>query len=311
MSALARLQPTAAALAARSTAALGSARRLSPQLAAPLNSRRRPAATGLALPRHCLEGTADVARWPTWGAGRCRAFAQQAAGGEAEAKAKAEEAKGEDGKAEESKAEAVPEDVKAADASGDAAAAGEEKKPELSEVEQLAAELSDVQEKVKTKKHELLLALADFENSKKKYLRERQVRQRNAIVNFARKMVETYDEFEASELAKRAAEGEEHTEACLALREGVHLTRDLYKAGLERFDVASFAPEPGEHFKESRHEDVAAAGGDVHKGTVAEVIKPGWELSAAGGGAAGAPLAAAVLRRARVRVAALGEAASA
>ncbi|CAK0843601.1 unnamed protein product, partial [Prorocentrum cordatum] len=115
----------------------------------------------------------------------------------------------------------------------------------------LKRELAELQEEVKAKKHDLLMTLADFENNKKRFPQERETRKRTATVGFARQMVDTYSTFEDTLLV---AHNEQSSEAGQALLEGVVLTRDLYRATLEKFDLKPLSVEPGEPFVAARHE---------------------------------------------------------
>eukprot|EP00927_Polykrikos_kofoidii_P073716 TRINITY_DN69734_c0_g1_i1.p1 TRINITY_DN69734_c0_g1~~TRINITY_DN69734_c0_g1_i1.p1 ORF type:complete len:319 (+),score=73.05 TRINITY_DN69734_c0_g1_i1:63-1019(+) len=172
-------------------------------------------------------------------------------------------------------------------------AAKEEK--ELSEVEKLQKILEELEEKKKAKRTELLLALADFENHKKKYMRERLARRRNATINFARKMVEVYGEFQDAFTQK----SEDVHESCEALLEGIVLTKDVYKAALDRYDVVPIVPELGTEIIAARHENAGAVVSSEHPpDTIAEVVREGWTLAASG-----AATHDAVLQKARVKVA--------
>lgn len=119
------------------------------------------------------------------------------------------------------------------------------------------------------KKHDLLLTLADFENNKKRFLKERESRQRTATVGFARQVVETYSAFE--ELL--AAHSEQSSEAGQSLLEGVVLTHDLYRATLAKFDLKPLTAEPGEPFVAARHE---CASDDKPPSAVIEMVQAGW-----------------------------------
>eukprot|EP00928_Gymnodinium_smaydae_P059565 TRINITY_DN4292_c0_g1_i1.p1 TRINITY_DN4292_c0_g1~~TRINITY_DN4292_c0_g1_i1.p1 ORF type:complete len:292 (+),score=100.79 TRINITY_DN4292_c0_g1_i1:261-1136(+) len=218
------------------------------------------------------------------------AAAAEEAAGKAEAKGDGENSAGAEEKADKEKAAAAEEAEASAKAEEGAA-----KEPELTEAEKVEKALAEAQESLKAKKHELLLTLADFENSRKKFLKEREVRRRNASVTFARKMVEVYGELE--ELTGKRPE--EMTPACEALFDGVVMTKDVYKAALDRGNVSSIVPEPGQPFVASLHEDAGTIpSGEAPAGSVAEVVLPGFQLPASGGSAA------VVLRRAKVRLAA-------
>lgn len=165
-----------------------------------------------------------------------------------------------------------------------------EETPAENELTVLKKEADAVTEKLKTKKHELLLALADFENNKKRFVKERESRRRTATTKFARKVVDVYVEFDS--VTTSTASAGNLSEQCQALCEGVVMTRDVFKSTLERFDVLSFTPEVGQAICNDRH-DIVGEGGQRSGATqVAEVSLPGWELT-------GKPPV--VLRRAQVK----------
>lgn len=156
----------------------------------------------------------------------------------------------------------------------------------LSEQEVLERDLAELQDKVRAKKHELLMSLADFENNKKRFAKEREARRRRALVNFATKMTEVYSEFDA--FAKPSSSG-----ACKGLHEGVALTRDLYKASLEKFGAKALEAEIGEPLMPTRHESVGTVdNSELPENSVAELVRPGWLFEPD-----------TVLRKAEVRVA--------
>jgi len=222
-----------------------------------------------------------------------RGFAQQAAGTEAEqepgtsSKAEAEDTgesttkeAGEKDASEASEAEAKTEagsDEAAKDAGEEPAAEAEEK--ELSPIERLQQDLEDFQEKSRGKKKELLLGLADFQNTQKKFNKERESRRRTASTNFARRMVDVYREFEAMPELQATSEKEEGS-ACAALQEGVSLTRDLFAVALEKGNVERIPVELGTPVVNARHEVVGSAPGDgsLPESSIAEVSEDGWIL---------------------------------
>jgi len=169
-----------------------------------------------------------------------------------------------------------------------------------SPLELLEKELAEAQEKITKERHELLLALAEFENNKKRNQTECQRRRRAASVNFATKMVEVYGKFD--ELTHSEDKAEDVTESCKALLEGVVLTRDLYKATLDKFDVEQLQVQLGEPFNQTRHDKLGSVeDASVAADSVAEVVRPGWVLEAK----SAKPV---VLRKAEVKVAAHGPA---
>jgi len=140
--------------------------------------------------------------------------------------------------------------------------------------EKLEKELQKAEEEVKKQKSELLLSLADFENNKKKYQNERLTRRRNAMVNFANRMVDVYEEIE--EISSFEPK-EELSASSQALQEGVTLTRDLYRTTLEKFEIEQLVPELGQPVVVARHESVGSVvNGDLAADSIGEVVRPGW-----------------------------------
>lgn len=158
----------------------------------------------------------------------------------------------------------------------EAKAEAEAKEEELTPVERLQRDLDDFTERSRGKKKDLLLALADFENTKKKYTKEREGRRRIASTNFARRMVEVYKEFEEVSAFKISTEGKEEGSPIAALQEGVSLTRDLFGQALEKSNVERLPVELGTPVVNARHEVVGSASGDGPEGSIAEVSEDGW-----------------------------------
>jgi len=229
--------------------------------------------------------------------------AARQASAEAEEAVKADAARSEEAartEAERAEAEASAKD---SDASDSATAKAEAEKPDdgaeatkpdeatkadtpPSEQEVLERELPELQDKVRAKKHELLMSLADFENNKKRFAKEREARRKRALANFATKMTEVYSEFDAFAVPSRSG-------ACQGLHEGVALTRDLYKSSLEKFGAKALEVEIGSPFVSARHENVGSVdNSELPENSVAELVRHGWLLEPD-----------TVLRKAEVRVA--------
>lgn len=259
----------------------------------------RFAAPALEPPRHALQPWRGLAQ----GAEKAEAAGSGESTGAAEGSSEERGPKDEKaassgegaGAAEGSNEEREPKDEKTAAATEEAAAEDKSSdKVEETEEVRLQRELAELQEKVKARKHKLLSALAEFENNKKRFANERASRQRTATKAFASKMVDVYTEFEdlvAAPLMGQASEGA----ASEALREGVVLTRDLYRATLEKFDLKPLQPELGEPFVAARHE-CTSEGEKAVAGAVTELVRPGWILESRGA----APV---VVRKAQVKVA--------
>lgn len=184
---------------------------------------------------------------------------------ESEAKTEEEKSKNGEAKSEESKKEDSAESSEKK--------ATEEKVESAAPEELLAKELAQLQEDIRAKKNELLLSLADFENNKKRFQKEREDRRKRATANFATAMIQAYIDFDKVATLP-------HSGKCEALHEGVVATHNLFKSTLERFGVRQFEAELGTPFLPARHENVGTIDSDFPANSVAEQVHPGWILDA-------------------------------
>eukprot|EP00438_Fugacium_kawagutii_P022494 Skav231350 [mRNA] locus=scaffold5039:11052:14260:+ [translate_table: standard] len=158
---------------------------------------------------------------------------------------------------------------KEAEETGEGAEADKEEAPEIL----LQKELADMQELVSKSKHELLLSLAEFENNKKLFLKQREDRRKSSMSNFATKMIQVYGQLNDFAIEKH------NSGTAQALHEGVALTRDLYKASLEKFGVRPIQVEIGEPFVAARHEKSdTIESTQLPVNSVAAIVRPGWIL---------------------------------
>lgn len=183
--------------------------------------------------------------------------------------------------------------------SGSSSAAGEETKtkkeePTKSPLELISEELTAAEKIRDARKTSLLLALADFENNKKKSQAERSRRSRTAMVKGATVMVDLFSEFDT--LAGHQKD-KQQSASCTSLQEGVEMTVDIYRSTMEKFDIEVVVPEVGAAFEAVRHDNVGTVDIEgVPSGKIAELVKPGWafEPSSPNG---------TVIRKAQVKVA--------
>lgn len=168
----------------------------------------------------------------------------------------------------------------------------EEAAPEDPDVK-LRREVAELQGEMKERRHKVLLALADYENDKKKLTKERDARHRRAIVGFATRMVDVYGKFGTKLPVNAEATGD----AQASLQEGIGLVRQAFASTLGRFDVKPLSISSGEQFVVTQHETIGTViGSEYADGVVAEMVTPGWILRPSKG-------APAVLARAQVKVA--------
>mmetsp|Transcript_5966 Transcript_5966/g.13137 ORF Transcript_5966/g.13137 Transcript_5966/m.13137 type:complete len:222 (+) Transcript_5966:91-756(+) len=154
--------------------------------------------------------------------------------GSEKAEAPAEEAK-EAGKEEEKKQQ--PAESSEQTATPETETETPEKQP-VPELEKLQKEVDALAEKLKADKHNLLLALADFENQKKRFATERKSHQNSAMKRFSQRVCDIFVEFEEllASMERATEDGPLKT-----LQEGLDLTLHDFASTLERFDI----PRPG------------------------------------------------------------------
>jgi molecular chaperone GrpE len=147
---------------------------------------------------------------------------------------------------------------------GDEVSEGTE--PAAPEVEALKSELEAHNDRY-------LRLAAEFDNFRKRTIRERMEVRERAQADFARQLLETLDDL------GRVAALEAENVTVHDVIEGIHmverkLLQELEQAGFER--VGS----PGESFDPNHHEAIATqpASGDSEAGTVGSVVQPGYRL---------------------------------
>jgi molecular chaperone GrpE len=147
---------------------------------------------------------------------------------------------------------------------GDEVSEGTE--PAAREVEALKSELEAHNDRY-------LRLAAEFDNFRKRTIRERMEVRERAQADFARQLLETLDDL------GRVAALEAENVTVHDVIEGIHmverkLLQELELAGFER--VGS----PGESFDPNHHEAIATqpASGDSEAGTVGSVVQPGYRL---------------------------------
>jgi len=136
--------------------------------------------------------------------------------------------------------------------------------------ELLRAELAEL-------KDQLLRALAEADNQRKRAARERDETAKFAIAGFARDVVQVADDLERA-LASAPRAGGDGQASIASLVEGVELTRRSLQAALDRHGVRRIEP-LGERFDHNLHEamfEVETA--DAEPGTVVQVVQHGYRI---------------------------------
>lgn len=156
--------------------------------------------------------------------------------------------------------EAPIEEVEGAEADSDAA-------PEDSAAEE-AARLKD----------QLLRALAEVENTKRRAQRDVKEAREYAVTGFARDMLDVADN-----LSRALGSLDDETKAqagpaLTTLLEGVELTERRLNTTLDRHGVKQVSPKPGDPMDPNRHQAAAQIPADQPKGAIAHVMQPGYVI---------------------------------
>ncbi|MGY6628506.1 MAG: nucleotide exchange factor GrpE [Oceanicaulis sp.] len=125
---------------------------------------------------------------------------------------------------------------------------------------------------------QLLRALAEQENTRKRAQRDVKDARDYAVTGFARDMLDVADNL-ARALAAVSDEARASAGPALAnLLEGVELTERRLAATLERHGVKKLSPEPGDPLDPNRHQAAAQVPAPQPKGSIAHVMQPGYVI---------------------------------
>ena len=134
------------------------------------------------------------------------------------------------------------------------------------------------EETIATLKDQLLRALAETDNVRKRAAKERDDTARYAISAFAREVLAVADNLERALDAARTAAGGEHA-ALEGLLAGVEVTERELKATLERFGIQEVTP-LGEKFDHNLHQALfEVEDADAEPGTVVRVMQAGYVIA--------------------------------
>jgi len=125
---------------------------------------------------------------------------------------------------------------------------------------------------------QLLRALADVDNTRKRAQRDVKETREYAVTGFARDMLDVADNLSRA-LASVDEDARASAGPALAtLLEGVELTERRLVSTLERHGVRKIEPEPGEALDPNRHQAAAQIPADQPKGAIAHVMQPGYVI---------------------------------
>ena len=131
-------------------------------------------------------------------------------------------------------------------------------------------QLADAQAQVAAQREQMLRAMADAENARKRFQAEAASSQKYAIERFAESLLPVMDSLEAT-LANKDASPE-------ALHDGVELTLRQLSQALDKARITTISPTPGERFDPHRHQAMAAVESDSEPNTVVATMQKGYQL---------------------------------
>lgn len=155
-----------------------------------------------------------------------------------------------------------------------AATEEESKEPELSEVEKLAKDLEDAKAELEKQKKEYLFLLAEFDNFRKRTLKEKSDLVKNAAEKAMLDILPVVDDFER---ALQAMHGSSDLES---VKEGVDLIYNKFVKYLENNGVKAIDSNNAD-FNTEFHEAVTTfpASDESQKGKVIDTVQKGYMIN--------------------------------
>lgn len=152
-----------------------------------------------------------------------------------------------------------------------------EETPTVTEEPQESDHKGALEAEVASLKDKLLRAMAEIENTKRRYQREVEDMSKYAISNFARDLLSASDNLRRA-LESIPAEEKEASSFLKTLVEGVELTeKDLLKA-FEKYKIERIVP-MGEKFDHNFHQAMFEVESDEHpSGTIVNVMQVGYKI---------------------------------
>ena len=154
-----------------------------------------------------------------------------------------------------------------------AADAGLEPEPDPKDVRN-----AQLEEEVAAMKDQLVRALAETENVRKRGERQVQDAGAYAIEKFARDLLAVGDNMSRSLEALNDDDKAELTDKGKSLLEGVELTRKALEDAMKKHGVSPIEAEPGAAFDPNMHNAVTQIPSEHKQGTVASVFQAGWKI---------------------------------
>lgn len=160
----------------------------------------------------------------------------------------------------------------------DAALNAEEAQASEVDQEAPATDEADPAEEAGKLRDQLLRALAEMENTKKRAEREVKDTRAYAVSGFARDMLDVADNLSRALQSISDEAKAEAGEALKTLLEGVEMTERRLHSTLERHGVNKVEPAPGDPLDPNLHQAAAQIPADQPKGAIAHVMQPGYKI---------------------------------
>jgi molecular chaperone GrpE len=158
------------------------------------------------------------------------------------------------------------------------AAKAAEAETEAAEAEAPEADNDVAEDEAGKLRDQLLRALAEVENTKKRAARDVKEAREYAVTGFARDMLDVADNLSRALGSLNDDTKAQAGPALQTLLEGVELTERRLSSTLERHGVKQVSPEPGEPLDPNRHQAAAQVPADQPKGSIAHVMQPGYVI---------------------------------
>lgn len=171
--------------------------------------------------------------------------------------------------------EVMPEDTVILDDVNPTVAENEEAEQEVAEgVDSLAAENEKLKAQVEKEKKEYLFLMAEFDNFRKRTLKEKSELIKNAAESAFKGLLPIVDDFE------RAIKASENSDDASSIKEGMELIYKKLKKYMEQNGVKEMDPEDRE-FDADKHEAISAVPvpDEALKGKILDTVEKGYTIN--------------------------------
>ena len=136
--------------------------------------------------------------------------------------------------------------------------------PEEQQRKSLEEQLAEAQARLVEQREQMLRAVADADNTRKRVQAEAATAQKYALERFAEGLLPVMDSLEAALKTGDVS--------------GVELTLKLLRSALEKARIREIDPKPGERFDPHSHQAMAAVEAQAEPNTIVSVMQKGYRL---------------------------------